>query len=463
VGTPELSLPAIAEPLPRRGLIFAIVSIALFMAAVDGTIVATALPAIQHDLGASVIWSGWTISIYALGQALTMPVAGRISDQFGRKKVFVLSVVLFTVASLCCGAASNIYLLVLLRAVQSIGGGAFMPSATGIVADHFGAGRDRALGMFTSILPIGGIFGPIAGGLFTDFWSWRGVFLVNVPIGIVLFVLAVKFVPGGAPRAASRVDMRGVALLGLMVLAAMFGVTYLGSAQISLLDPVFLVCEALAGLAAVLFIRHAKRHQAPFIPFELMRGRGFGIMNFVNLCIGAFTIGLGSLVPLYAQARFGINSVAAGILLTARAAGSIGVAALTVMVMRRTGHRTPMMAGFVVSAVGLAAMVLPPHGVSPYLWLTISTGVTGIGNGMSVPSSNNAGLQLAPEQAAAIAGLRGLFRQGGAIVAISITTAIVARSGDPGMSLAHVFLVYSVFMIAVLPLLVRVPDHRGSW
>ena len=92
--------------------------------------------------------------------------------------------ILFTVASLCCGLATNIYELVTLRALQALGGGAFMPSATGIVSDQFGADRDRAIGMFTSIFPVGAIVGPILGGVFVTYWSWRGIFLVNVPIGL---------------------------------------------------------------------------------------------------------------------------------------------------------------------------------------------------------------------------------------------------------------------------------------
>ena len=178
------------EPLARRRLIFAIVSMGLFMSSVDQTIVATALPAIERELHAPINWSGWTITIYALGQVLAMPMAGKISDMYGRKKVYLIAIVLFTVTSLACGLATNIYVLVSLRVLQALGGGALMPSATGIVSDHFGRDRDRALGMFTSIFPIGGIVGPIIGGVFVAWWSWRGIFLVNVPIGIVLLVLA---------------------------------------------------------------------------------------------------------------------------------------------------------------------------------------------------------------------------------------------------------------------------------
>jgi multidrug resistance protein len=189
-----------AAVLQRRRLVFAIVSIGLFMASIDQTIVATALPAIERDLHAGINWSGWTITIYALGQVIAMPMAGKISDMYGRKKVFAVSAAVFTLASLCCGFAPNMALLLVPRFIQALGGGAFMPSATGIVADHFGPERDRAVGLFTSILPVGGIIGPIIGGVFVSYWSWRGIFLVNVPIGILLIALTVKFIPSSSAR-----------------------------------------------------------------------------------------------------------------------------------------------------------------------------------------------------------------------------------------------------------------------
>jgi EmrB/QacA subfamily drug resistance transporter len=450
------------EPLPRRRLVFVIVSMALFMSSVDQTIVATALPDIQHELHAQINWSGWTITIYALGQVLAMPVAGKISDMYGRKQVFLCAAVIFTLASLACGFAGNIYLLVALRAVQALGGGAFMPSATGIVSDHFGRDRDRALGMFTSIFPIGGIVGPIIGGVFVAVWSWRGIFLVNVPIGIVLVLLAARYVPSSARRETSRIDVRGVSLLGVLILAGMFGITYLGSARIPLYNPVFLGAEAVAVLAGWQFVRHSKRDRAPFIPFRLLRGRGFGVMNLINLLYGAAALGFSALVPLYAQDRFGIAPLGAGTLLTARAVGMIAVAGLAVLALRRTGYRLPMIVGFVVLAVGLVAMSWTPP-MSPYLWLTISAAATGIGMAVSVPASNNASLQLAPTQVAAIAGLRGMFRQSGAIIAVSVTTAVIARSSDPGIAEAHVFLVFAALLVATLPLVFLVPEHRGNW
>ncbi len=448
----------------RRWLVFAIVSIGLFMASIDQTIVATALPAIEHDLHAGINWSGWTITIYALGQVIAMPMAGKISDMYGRKKVFGVSAAVFTIASLCCGFAPNMPLLLLPRFIQALGGGAFMPSATGIVSDHFGPERDRAVGMFTSILPVGGIIGPIVGGIFVSYWSWRGIFLVNVPIGILLIALTIKFIPSSAAAGGenSRIDIRGVVLLAVLIATAMFGVSYLGSGRVPLFSPVFLGAEAVALVALRGFVRHARRDAAPFVPYRLLRGRGFGVMNLINLVYGAAALGFSALVPLYAQNRYHISALGAGTLLTARAVGMIAVAGVAAMALRRTGYRLPMIIGFAVLAGGLVMMSLSPD-LSAYAWLAVAAAITGFGMGLSVPASNNASLQLAPDQVAAIAGLRGMFRQSGAIIAVSVTTAVIARSSTPGLVQAHVFVLFAILLILLLPLITLVPDHHGNW
>jgi MFS family permease len=427
--------------------------------------VATALPAIEKDLHAAINWSGWTISVYALGYVIAMPMAGKISDMYGRKKVFMISAAVFTLASLCCGLAPNIGLLLLARFIQALGGGAFMPSATGIVSDHFGEQRDRAVGMFTSILPIGGIVGPVAGGLFVGYWSWRGIFLVNVPTGVVLVLLTARFIPASATRPSSRVDTTGVLLLVGLIVTGMLGISYLGSGAVPLYSPVFLLCEACAAVLGWLFVRHSRRDAAPFVPYRLLRGRGFGVMNLINYLYGAAALGFAGLVPLYATERYGISSLGAGTLLTARAVGMIGIAGAAVLALRRTGYRWPMAAGFVVLAGGLVAMAVRAP-ISPYAWLAIGAALTGLGMGLSVPAANNASLQLAPDQVAAVAGLRGMFRQSGAITAVSVTTALIGRSGSPAAGAlvqSHVFLMFAVILLLLVPLVRLVPEHRGSW
>jgi EmrB/QacA subfamily drug resistance transporter len=447
----------------RRYLIFLIVSISLFMASMDQTIVATALPAIQHGMHAQINWASWTITVYALGQVLAMPLAGKMSDQHGRKSVFVGAVALFTVASLCCGLAGNIYILVALRGVQAIGGGAFLPSATGIVSDQFGQNRDRALGLFSSIFSAGSITGPILGGVVVTSYSWRAIFLINVPIGIVLLVLTMAFVPRSGARRAGRADLHGIALLGVLTLSAMFGISLLGDGSTTPTSPAFLGAIAAAVVTMVLFARHTIHCQDAIIPLRLLRGRGFGAMNLINLLFGAVALGFAALVPLYAEQRYGIKPLSAGTLLTARAVGMITVAGLAAVALRRTGYRLPMALGFLLIATGLVLLAIRPPAFSAWGWLSLAAAVTGVGMGVSVPAANNASLQLAPGDIAAIAGLRGMFRQSGSIVAVSVSTAILARSAHPGLAQAHIFVVLAVILVPTVGLVVLVPEHRGSW
>jgi MFS family permease len=194
-----------------------------------------------------------------------------------------------------------------------------------------------------------------------------------------------------------------------------------------------------------------------------LRGRGFGVMNLINFLYGSAVMGFAALVPLYASERYGIATLESGTLLTARAVGIIAIAGLAAFAMRRTGYRWPMIAGFGLTAVGLVAMAVPPVGLSPYSWLAVAACLTGIGMGMATPASNNASLQLAPDQVAAIAGLRGMFRQAGSITAVSITTAILDRSTTPGVTQAYVFGVFAVLLVIAIPFIFLVPEHRGNW
>ncbi|HUY07418.1 MAG TPA: MFS transporter [Acidimicrobiales bacterium] len=304
---------------PARWKIFTIVGFALFMSSLDLTIVGTALPAIHRSLHSPINWTAWTITAATLGTVVIMPIAGGISDQYGRKRVFIASAALFTVASLACGFAGNIYLLVILRALQALGGGAFMPSATGIVADSFGPNRDRAIAMFTSILPAGAIAGPVLGGAFVTYWSWRGIFFINVPIGIAVIAFAVHYLPKSSRRHAENLDYYGIFLLGSTVLVAMYAVALLGEQHPGIGSPKIIGVLITACLLALAFARNTLRNPNPIVPLYLLKGRAFLVMDLVNLIYGAAVLGLGALVPLYAEDRFHIAPLQAGTVLAARA------------------------------------------------------------------------------------------------------------------------------------------------
>jgi MFS family permease len=243
----------------------------------------------------------------------------------------------------------------------------------------------------------------------------------------------------------------------------MLAISFLGERGTSFASPSLLVPAVIAIAALGTFMWHTSHTSAPFIPVRLLRGRGFGVMNVINFLYGSAALGFGALVPLYATQRYGIKSLESGTLLSARSIGIIAFAGIAAMALRRTGYRWPMVAGFVVTAAGLLAMAAAPWHLSPYVWLAVAAGLTGLGMGIASPASNNASLQLAPDHVAAVAGLRGMFRQSGQITAVSVSTAILARSADPGMAQAHIFAVFGLLLLCTTPFIALVPEHRGNW
>jgi Arabinose efflux permease len=453
--------PDIPPPSPRRWLILAIVSVGFLMVSIDQTAVSTALQAIGTDLGASLAWTSWTITLYALGQIIAMPVCGRLCEQFGRKRMFVIGVGMFTLASAACGLADHIGLLVAARAVQGLAGGAMLPTATGLVSDSFGPQRDRAVGMFTSIFPIGALIGPVVGGVLVHLAGWRWIFMVNVVPGLVLCLAAALLIHEKRPAGRRQtIDWLGIAVLVVLLLAVMTAAARFGNG--SLTDPLALIGLGVAVVALPVFWWHIRREPDAVVPARLVVGNLFGRMNVVNVVFGAAVIGFGSLVPLYAQLRYGIDPLTSGGLLTARAVGTIGTSSLAVWLIRRTGQRVLIIGGFAVVVAGVLMLAAPvASGVE--MWLTIGAAITGLGMGLSAPAANNAIMHLARGEVAAVSGLRGMFRHCGAIAAVSTVTALTTASAVPGEVVAWSFVVLAGLLVACVPLVLTIPDRREGW
>lgn len=451
----------------RRNTVFAIIAMALLMMSIDLTIVATALHAIQQGLDTSISLAGWTITAYSFGFVLMLPISGKLAERFGRRRVFMASSLVFALASLGCGMAGNIYALIFLRTLQAAGGAGFTPTATGIIVDHFGAARDRYVSFFGSIFPVGAMIGPIFGGYFVAYASWRDVFYVNVPIGLAIFLLAWRFIPhdhptGDAP--AKDMDIAGIALLGCGLLAGMLAVTVLGEKQGMGNLAMFIVLLLLAGLILVFFFRHVRRSQAPFIHPRFIYGPNFGAVNLVNMIFSGFVIGGMALVPLYAVNRYHISAVGSGTLLTAQGIAAMICSLAAVMALRRTGYRLPLYVGSAMTIAGLILLALPPMaGISPYSWLAFAAFLVGAGNGAINPAMRNAGLQLAPESSSMLAALRTLALQIGSIVTVSVVAAVLAHQSNMGETLAWVYAVLAAIRLLALVLVPYIPEQRGAW
>jgi fucose permease len=259
-------------------------------------------------------------------------------------------------------------------------------------------------------------------------------------------------------------DATGMALLGGGLLSGMLGVSYLAERNAHAWSLEFAVPLVIGVVALWLFFRHINHVAYPFIAPRLISGSGFGTVNLINAIYGGVTSGVVALIPLYARNRYAINALDAGTLLIAQGAAAIMLSIVAAFTLRRTGYRPPLYLGAVVTAIGMLLLALSPDaGIPPYAWLAGSAFLIGIGRGTNNPASRNAGLQLAPEHASTLAALRTMCMAIGTIITISIDTAILANSRDPGSTQAWIFAVIAAAFVAALPLITGVPEHRGSW
>jgi MFS family permease len=317
------------------------------------------------------------------------------------------------------------------------------------------------------VFALSSILGPLIGGYLTDSVSWRGVFFVNVPIGLAIIAAGLRYIPQDRPRAEkirTSMDVAGMALLGTSLLAGMLAASALSDRSTHVWSPISAAPLAVAIVALWAFLRHINRGTAPFIAPRFIYGPGFSTINLFNMLYGGLTNGAMALVPLYATSRYGIGALSSGTLLMAQGGAAIILTIAATLVLRLTGYRLPLYVGGVVVATGALLLALPPAGgVSPYAWLAGGAFLIGVGSGIANPASRNAGLMLAPENSSTLAALRSMGRQIGSIVAVSVATAVIADAADPGAVQAWVYVAAAVLVMAAMPLVVRVPEHHGAW
>lgn len=447
-------------------IVFPIVALALLMITVDSTIVATALHTLQDDLQTSVSWAGWTLTIYSFGFVLMLPLSAKLSIRFGNRLIFLLSVATFTLASLLCGLSTNIYMLIIMRAIQAIGGAGLTPSATGIIVNHFNQSRDKFLGLFGSIFAIGGMIGPIFGGIFVTYTTWQWIFFINIPFGLIVLVLAMRFIPKSAPvdNRKGSFDFPGLILLAVGIITAMYAATNLGEEESSVYSPLIIGLIVVSFISFTLFFRHLKRVKFPFINPQFIYGKGFGAVNLINLIHTGMVIGSASLIPFYAASRYGISGLHSGLLLVIEGTASVIMSVVMSIYLRRTGYRMPLYFGSMILVAGVALISFQPIlNISPYTWLAMGTFLIGFGFGVMSPAARNAGIQLAPDQSANLAAIRSLGLQMGQIISIAIATSIIAAATSPAIAQSRVYLGLSILLLVTIPIISRVPENRGSW
>ena len=452
----------------KRYLIFGSAGLGLLMYSIDSTVVAVAFPHLIQDLHTNVLWAGWTVSIYLVAVMSAMPLMGILSDNYGRKKVYLASLVLFTASSLACGFAPNIYSLVIFRFLQGIGGASFLPTAAGIVSDEFPENRESAIGLFTSIFPIGGIIGPNLGGWIVSQYSWRYIFYINLPIGIVLISLITVLLHDEKVSSKPDIDFAGAAFFFGAILFLMLSLNHLAE-NFSVFS--FFLAALLLGVSVFflyLFSRQEKKASNPILDLTLLRSKPFFAANLFNMIIGAGVFGIFAFIPLYAISVQKLTILASGMILTPRSIGIISASALTSFLLKRWGYRRPIVLGLIL--VSFSTILLGDQGFQLFSVLGINMGttenllitimVTGIGLGILLPASNNACIELMPEKVATITGLRGMFRSVGGVCGISLITIILHLSSTPARGFRAVFIGFGFGLLLAIPLAFLIPAGR---
>ncbi|MBI4295375.1 MAG: MFS transporter [Chloroflexi bacterium] len=447
-----------------RYLAFAAVSLVLLLSAISGTAVAVAFPVITSSLDASLILAGWVLSAYQLVITTTMPLAGKASDVFGRKFIFMLSLSFFILGSLLCAVAPNIQLLILSRVIQGIGGGGFLPSAAGIVAEQFPKSRQQALGLFTSIYPIGMIIGPNLGGWMTSALGWRSVFWLNIPLGLVALVAAALLLRSGQQRAERHIDLIGAGLFTGSLFAILAGLSQMGNGGTGLSWVLTGILFAAGLVFMVVFLRHESRARDPILDLEVIRARPFVAANVFNFIYGAGVFGLFSFIPLYAVSVYGMSILASGLILTPRSVGMMLASAVTSIFLVRWGYRRPMLLGTSVVILCLVLLSIESQGVS-ILGMQLSStvlllaimGLLGLGMGTAAPAANNACIELMPQRVATITGIRGMFRMAGGAVSIGVTSLLLNNIGDMARGFYIVFLGLAIVLLITIPAIFVMP------
>lgn len=410
----------------RRWLVLAVLCVGVFMLLLDGTIVNIAIPDVMTDLETGFSQVEWVMNGYLLAFAVLLITSGRFGDLWGRKAIFMGGLAVFTLASLACGLAPSIGLLIGFRVVQGVGGAMMMPNTLSIITNVFHPHeRGKAMGFWGAVSGFSLALGPSLGGLLVEASSWRWIFIINVPIGIILFLVAIWYVPESTePGSVRQIDYPGVAVLTLSLFALTFalieGQKYGWSSPLIL----GLFAGTVVGMALFAWI---ELHQVqPLMQLSLFRNRSYSLTNLVALILSFGMMGVFFLLPIFLQAILGYSAIKAGLVMTPLAAIVIVSAPVAGTLSDRIGAKWPIFVGMLVTALGfyLTRRVVVTDGSWSDLVLPFI--ISGFGIGMVMPPMTSAAMgSVPPEKAGQASGVISSFRQIGSVLGIAVMGAVL--------------------------------------
>ncbi|HSD72787.1 MAG TPA: MFS transporter [Thermoanaerobaculia bacterium] len=348
---PEVLPPFI--PRERRFAVFAGLMLVLFLAALDSAIVATALPTIVGELGGLAHLS-WVVTAYLVGQTVVTPLYGKLGDLYGRKRVLQVAAIIFLAGSALCGFARTLTQLIFFRFLQGLGGGGIIVSTQASLGDIVPPReRGRYQGIFGAVFGVSSILGPLLGGFFTTHLSWRWIFYVNLPLGVIALAVLAVTLPTTAERLRRQIDYAGAALLA-GALTAIVLLADLGGSAAPWGSPLVIGLTVAALLLLVAFVRVERQSSEPLVPLHLFRNPVFNVTSAIGFIVGFALFGAVTYLPLFLQLVKGSNPTVSGLELVPMMAGMLSMSILAGNVVSHVGrYRLFPIVGTAVLTVGL--------------------------------------------------------------------------------------------------------------
>jgi EmrB/QacA subfamily drug resistance transporter len=341
----------------ERGPVLAAVMLSTALVAIDSTIIATAIPSIIKDIGGFTEFP-WLFSIYLLAQAVSVPIYGKLSDLFGRKPVIVWGIALFLLGSILCGIAWSILPLIIFRVVQGLGAGAIMPTTITIVGDLYSV-RERAKvqGYVASVWGIASVVGPTLGGIFSEYVSWRWIFLINIPLCLLAGATILRRFHERVDRGRPAIDYRGATLLSAGLTLLILGVLE-GGQEWAWASPIGILVLALGAVSLMTFTFVERGAAEPVLPLWVFRRRLLVTSGVLSVGVGAILLGLSSYVPTYVQDALGTGPLVAGFTLAPLLMGWPLAASQSGRIYLRLGFRACALFGTTLILIGSALLLL---------------------------------------------------------------------------------------------------------
>jgi EmrB/QacA subfamily drug resistance transporter len=358
--------------------------LAISLAALDSTIVSTALPTIVGNLGGLNLFS-WVFSIYLLTSTVTVPLFGKLSDLYGRKPVLLFGCALFLAGSALCGTAASMEQLILFRAVQGLGAGAVQPVTMTIIGDIFSIEqRARIQGFFSMVWGVASLAGPAIGGLVVDGASWRWIFLLNMPLGLASMFLIWRFFKEQTQKQSHVIDYWGTILLSGSMIALLLALLQ-GGHQYGWFGSETLGMFGVSALLLALFIRFEQRAKEPVLPLWLFQNKIIAISSLAGFVGGGLMMGVNSYVPLYAQGVRGGSAIDAGLIVLPMSLGWPAGSLIGGRMILKVGYSIPMILGACFLMLGSAGLLFISRDSSVAVAL-VSVAIIGVGMGFTMPS-----------------------------------------------------------------------------